>query len=208
MNSITVCDVEFDIHPGNIAASVSGGADSAIMLYMILANCPGPVAVYTCSSREKGWVSPTVAYSVMLRCIELTGRTDIEHHTYFVEQQTRETLFRPLAQFILTHNHPIMYTAVTAIPPREVTASWGISSGVDDRRDPAIIRPLYNGPRGEFYSPFFNIDKRKIRELYDHYGLLDGLYPITRSCESFTLRSGHCGRCWWCRERLWAFGKY
>ena len=62
-----------------------------------------------------------------------------------------------------------------------------------------------------FYEPFKNIDKKFIAHIYKEYGLIDTLYPLTRSCESTDPDNcddykGHCGNCWWCLERKWAFG--
>ena len=67
---------------------------------------------------------------------------------------------------------------------------------------------------GQF--PLINIDKQGVKELYEKFGLLDTLYPLTRSCESFTDDfSKHCGEykdeqdvCWFCKERYWGFGRY
>ena len=52
--------------------------------------------------------------------------------------------------------------------------------------------------------------------MYKEANLLDELYPITRSCEYDPTSNyfkniknpgiGHCGKCWWCEERKWAFG--
>jgi 7-cyano-7-deazaguanine synthase in queuosine biosynthesis len=57
--------------------------------------------------------------------------------------------------------------------------------------------------------PFRNIDKKGIAELYEKFGLLDTLFPITRSCELTTTDfSEHCGTCWFCEERKWGFGRY
>lgn len=55
--------------------------------------------------------------------------------------------------------------------------------------------------------PFFNMNKKDIAKMYEDEGLMDTLWPVTRSCESETMSEGHCGECWWCQERLWAFGK-
>ena len=53
-----------------------------------------------------------------------------------------------------------------------------------------------------------NIDKKGVAELYDYFGLMDTLFPLTRSCEDWTDDfSAHCGKCWFCLERLWGFGK-
>ena len=80
-----------------------------------------------------------------------------------------------------------------------------IENSEQDNRDPSIHRPIING---DWCFPFFNIDKIKIAEMYESLGLIDTLFPLTRSCElenpplNFL---GHCDNCWWCKERFWGF---
>jgi hypothetical protein len=60
----------------------------------------------------------------------------------------------------------------------------------------------------QIYTPVLNLDKKGIAEIYTHYNLMDTLFPHTRSCVLETTDfSKHCGSCWWCAERIWAFGK-
>ncbi len=57
------------------------------------------------------------------------------------------------------------------------------------------------------YTPFINFDKKVLADHYFQNNLMDWLFPLTRSCTSVTEDfSQHCGICWWCRERKWAFG--
>jgi len=62
--------------------------------------------------------------------------------------------------------------------------------------------------RARGYYPLLFVDKKCVRELYEHFGVLDSLFPITRSCEDITHDfSHHCGKCWWCGERQYGFGR-
>lgn len=60
-------------------------------------------------------------------------------------------------------------------------------------------------------SPFRLMDKKDIAAIYKEKDLVDSLYPYTRSCESLDEdlweSLEHCGKCWWCEERIWAFGR-
>jgi 7-cyano-7-deazaguanine synthase in queuosine biosynthesis len=201
MNTIKLNTVSVDIHPGNVGISVSGGADSAILLYMLMKYAPGTVHVYTCSSKEKNRVSPHIALDVIGKCIDLTGKQAVEHHTYFVEKQTYQSWLNG----IIDKPVDIMYTGVTALPPDDVLATFSTQNGLYSKRDPNQVRPLYHP--GNIYTPFFNLNKQQVCQVYKELGVLDDLYPLTRSCEDLTLTSGHCGQCWWCEERKWGFGK-
>jgi 7-cyano-7-deazaguanine synthase in queuosine biosynthesis len=208
MKTITVCDVPFDIYDGSVGCSVSGGCDSAILLYTLMLHCQGPITCYTCSSAQKNFAAPHHAYDVITRCVQLTGRLDTQHVVYYVTEQTKSTLITPLARAMAARQHTVMYLGSTALPPDSESQYFKLSSGLYDIRNPNVIRDTYAGATRQYYSPMFNQNKKKIRELYEHYGLLETLYPITRSCESLTLTRGHCGACWWCEERMWAFGRY
>lgn len=64
-----------------------------------------------------------------------------------------------------------------------------------------------------YYSflPLVNSDKREVKILYDYYNLTSTLYPMTWSCESdqqaATSDPKHCGACYFCLEREFAFGR-
>ena len=58
------------------------------------------------------------------------------------------------------------------------------------------------------YYPLLFVDKKCVAELYDYFGIMNTLFPITRSCEQETTDfSQHCGECWWCAEREYGFGQ-
>lgn len=206
MNTTTINfnNISLDIHPGPIGISVSGGADSAILLYILMKYSLDPIHVFSCSSKEKNRISPHVALDVIDKCIDLTKNSNVNHHIYFVDKQTLSSWMAGLILYVNNKLVEIMYTGVTSMPPQEVTESFGVSNGLEDKRSPKDIRPLYYP--NKIYTPFFNIDKRQICELYKELGVLDELYPVTRSCENLYFTSGHCGQCWWCKERLWGFG--
>lgn len=61
------------------------------------------------------------------------------------------------------------------------------------------------------YLPFAESDKRVVYSVYKYYNVVDELYPFTWSCEN-DMQSQytdpvHCGTCYFCLERLYAFGK-
>ena len=59
------------------------------------------------------------------------------------------------------------------------------------------------------FRPLINVDKKGVAEHYSRLGVLEDLFPLTRSCEEdnvYTFEE-HCGDCWFCRERKWGFGR-
>lgn len=207
MNNININGINIDLLPGPIGISHSGGADSAILLYILMKYHSEPIHVFTCASKEKFRVAPHVALNVISKCMDLTGRKDIYHHTHYVDRQDLANLFDYQNYLYNLNLVRHIYTGATALPPLEVCESFKNGVVLLNRRDPNVIRPLRAGKNNEYYTPFFNHNKHDIFMLYEKLGVLEDIFPITRSCESLELTSGHCGSCWWCEERAWAFGR-
>jgi 7-cyano-7-deazaguanine synthase in queuosine biosynthesis len=204
---ITINDVSIPLFDGKVGLSVSGGADSSLLLYILLSNKKETLEVFTLASDLKGRTSAKIAANVIDKCIELTGNNNVNHHVVYVDEQNNDKLFKLPLEMLSENKINMMYTAVTANPPKEIAdyLLTPIENSEQDNRDPSIHRPIING---DWCFPFFNIDKIKIAEMYESLGLIDTLFPLTRSCElenpplNFL---GHCANCWWCKERFWGF---
>lgn len=194
---------DITIHRGKLGIALSGGADSAIVLYALMAGGADEIHVYTCSSKEKNRRGPRYAMDVIDKCCDLTGYTNVFHHIYQTPKQTLPALIDPLSKFIIQHRLDHMYTGITALPPDDAPNDIAFRSSERGFRDPNEIKEVYNG---KWYRPLYNINKQEVANLYEEFGVMDSLFPVTRSCESLTLLDGHCGQCWWCEERLWGFG--
>ncbi len=189
------------IHDGPVGVSCSGGADSSLLLFILMKYSQDPIHIFTCASKLKNYTAAATTTKVIDECIKITGNNNIFHHIHYVDEQTLDNLFYQ-DQFV---NIQVLYTAITKNPPDEITNGFKNTSA-EIERHPGTIRPLYSLNK-KVYMPFANIDKKEISWMYKELQLLDNLFPLTRSCESFTLTKGHCGECWWCEEREWAFGK-
>jgi hypothetical protein len=59
--------------------------------------------------------------------------------------------------------------------------------------------------------PFANADKSAVKQMYDHYNMIEDLYSVTYSCEEVPTNKTqplvHCGHCFFCLERWWGFGR-
>jgi hypothetical protein len=161
--------------------------------------------IYTCASDARRRRSGFHALQVIDKCIELTGNNNVKHNIFFVRDQTEENLLSYLNERITLDNLSIMYTGITAAPPVSARELFKNKDFIIDERNPDEFKEPYNGVRKQFYSPFVNIDKKIIRSIYEKESVLYALFPLTRSCESPTQTIGHCGECWWCEERNWAF---
>ena len=81
----------------------------------------------------------------------------------------------------------------------------------DESRDVATAPVISNIGDTTLYLPFADSDKRVVYSVYNDYNVLDDLYPYTWSCENDMQAQHtdpeHCGTCYFCLERLYAFGK-
>jgi len=206
MRTVTIAGVEIQITDGPIGVSLSGGADSSLLLFILMSNHPGPIHVLTCASERKRYASAGVAHQVIKTIMSLTGNNNLMHHTWYVKSQNPDNLFATQDQYQQLGLFDVRYTAVTANPPAEIANFFDQPNTEQSARDPEVQRPTWY-PDLRICVPFTNIDKRVVRQMYQELDLMDRLFPITRSCESLTTDHGHCGRCWWCQERQWAFGR-
>lgn len=202
MKTVTIANTSIDIHNEGIGICFSGGADSSLLLYILMSNATCPIHIFTCTSEKKNYSNLSVTQSVIRQCITLTGNRNIFHHTHFVEEQTGNNFYL-FSHFKLIKT---LYTAITKNPPLEITNSWGEPNTEHEERNPDIQRDLYHR-NNTMYTPFHRINKSVIAEMYSELRLKDNLFPLTRSCENDSWTEGHCGTCWWCKERQWAFGK-
>ena len=195
-----------------VGVLVSGGADSALLLYTLLKKYKTRIHVFTITNKVKSLNNVKAALDVINKCIELTGNENLEHHIYYRNSQ-QDVDFHTIANLNI-HRGLIkkIFIGITANPPAEIENTFGISSGQEDKRDPTVLKPEIPD-HSNFILPWINVNKKVIASYYKSENLLDSLFPLTRSCEwipGTTEDPGynHCGHCWWCKERNWAFDRY
>lgn len=206
MKTITIAGVDVDIQDEDVGIYMSGGADSALLLYILMKNSTKKIHIFTCASRVKQFGSVKSSQNVVKKCLELTGNLNISHHLHFVESQNDHVLFAPYREFIDKGIVNLIYHGVTANPSNEELSTFSDGTNTPFFRNPEHTRLTYR-VGSNLYTPFTNFNKQKICEMYKELDLLDNLFPLTRSCESLDLSEGHCGHCWWCQEREWGFGR-
>lgn len=208
-----VDNVNFLIFNKPVGACVSGGADSALMLYFLLKYAENTVHVFSFASQQKKLINPKASIDVIAKCAELTNNYNFQQHIVYQEMQTRENLFLLPKQYMDLGITEYTYTGITKNPPKLVTDSFKNPDTENDVRSPSVIRDSFEG---KYYRPWTNIDKQQLAAIYKEYNLMETLFPLTRSCEYINQeiplhinpKQQHCENCWWCEERFWGFGKY
>ena len=202
-----------------LCINISGGADSAILLLMLINYCEkhipnAEIHVITSGNPIKGWYNAKWSTTVLDRVLQITGTTLIKsHYTFYSTDQIREEIDE--AERIAQKLHGITFTihGTTQNPPLGV--KFDTKNNRFEQRDPGHTTPLLveyaNGINR--WMPLIQVDKRMVAHLYKHFNMLEELFPYTRSCEQHanenmdtpTWMVTHCGECWWCKEREWAF---
>jgi len=215
-----------DIDKGNIGIKLSGGADSSIVYYAICEkyknNNDVNIIPVTLDTNLKFWYVHT-AKKVIAKVGELTGKYPIEHVTDKVTHSEENYVNgqERLRELVVDkYNTVEFFSGVTYNPDiakmkeyfRKNHTKLGLDynatmKGIQERdksRDPKTIKPT-----ATHYEPL--IDKIDCFETYKKYGVIDSLYPVTFSCENTYKQKlsklKHCGTCFFCLERYFAFGR-
>lgn len=220
MQTIKINELSIDIHDGPIGISLSGGADSSLLFYILMKYAQGPIYVFSCGNGNTNYHEPSSAIRVINYCIKQFNRTDVYFYSHWVQAKTISNMFAK--EVIKSCSLTILYSGFTRPPPEGAIVDFDTAGsiavgGVDhkqtlptywtnDTND--VTRKIFGvdaGGEKTKYTPFINFNKQILAQAYSYLGIQE-LYSITRSCESLTLTTGHCGKCWWCKERIWGFG--
>lgn len=206
MTEINLLNLNIKIPDSKIGLSISGGADSAILCYILMKYSTNHLHFFTTASLNKSNITVKHSSAVIERCIKLTNRSNVSHHIEYVQSMERENFFKSLVDKVNAGIVDVIYTGTTNIPNSIELQNFSkkLSPDIINRRNPAIVKSPYSHDN-KIYHPFINIDKKTIKELYAHFNLLEDLFLLTRSCESMSIFDRHCNECWWCEERQWAF---
>jgi len=210
-------DIEINLpqHVKRVGLKISGGADSAIVGYMlskyVIAERPDikiiPITVQQVGKNYQLIYAKKIIefYKNEFGDIFLEHYTDISltNETYVT---TQEKLMKHLYKENIIDFH---FIGLTANPPPSGIPESIYSSGQTappnrDRTEKSKL--VYTNSR---CAPLINIDKKGVAELYQKLNVIDTLFPLTRSCEKLTndfLK--HCELCWQCAERFYGFGRY
>lgn len=172
------------LKPGDVAISASGGADSALLLFLLLSNNVIPTVVFMNNANSQ--------YEALVNIISWMNRRFNVDLKLLRWDRTLDTGNHLSPEIILISNKfKYLYTGVT----KNADVDFG----------PAAVRP--NRPkaskvwRNRMHMPFIALDKRVVVWLYKELGIID-LFDITYSCAT-NLKSP-CGICYNCKEREWA----
>lgn len=209
-----------------IGISISGGADSALLAFLICSNFPGEIHFnYQIRMwKTRPW-QEYVADQVM-GWFKYRFKNDFSIHKNLIPPELEEgvsvliqdeygkmkpgnrIILRSFNEYIANRfNLDALYGAVNKNPDID------IKGHLEDRNDPSLL-PYFIHDGIVICHPFVHTTKDWIIKKYYEHDILD-LLELTRSCEGefeginfSTYQQGQyvpiCGKCFWCKEREWA----
>lgn len=188
-----------DIKPGPVGLFLSGGADSAVLLYL-LAEAEKDLVILTIdrdgrrhqlphAKKVIAWIQKRFPKVNILQhfIVDIPSGTDNSEI-----QNIKENTIKKLQE---EYNFDTWTNAMTLNP--KITLTNNHERDVPRDKD----FPKWNGNK---LRPFHNIDKLSIMHLYHKLDIID-LFDCTISCE---VSDPPCNDCWWCQERTWAIEEY
>lgn len=207
-------NVTIDPPSSRVGVKLSGGADSSIIAYML--------ALYKKQYRDIDLIAITAVNAAKpwqdffaRRVVDFIERdlgvkfadhvipdqrADPNAYTQFQEEMMKSLY---AAGTVDCH-----YNGINLNPPVNLD-TLGKFTYAKERDPDGTVKQTVN-KKGNKFAPLANIDKRGVAEIYRQYGLMDSLFPLTRSCENafVAYTDPHCAsECWWCLERQWGFGR-
>ena len=207
-----------------IAISFSSGADSSLIFYLLCKVLNDPESGHHGKSilpihfKEASFLNSDLKVASVINFMK-SNFPDVNILDTYVSNYSREE--------ISTNDHhnnvcdtlfddgtiDLLLSGNTMYAPFDIRSSWNINGPDPALSDPnrdEVLDVVWDGRYN--YFPFRNKDKRFIAEQYAIYELTDTLFPLTYSCvnvdASITLDgTRHCGSCYWCSERQWAFSR-
>jgi len=200
---------------------VSGGVDSSLLCYLLAKkikteNIPFKLQTVTIPKRPTDTHHLSVIDFIKkdlncndIFCDPIIYNTDHDNYTQSFQQVNEEN--------VINGKYKYIYSGINQTPDYEsYNDIWTAYEELENLRSSdankllAISGVILHEDKfvefGEI-RPFFNLNKKHIASLYKEHNLLDTLFPLTVSCNTIEYTNGHCGECWFCKERFWGFGK-
>jgi 7-cyano-7-deazaguanine synthase in queuosine biosynthesis len=202
-SKFTVNLVDVNLYEGKKAVMLSGGTDSALLAFMLLKNTDEEIHFITFVTEKRKALEKSITDGILDFIKTKLPEAKFTHEYIDLGHMNNDDAWPILKSKMEAGEFDTLYRGTSAIPQDFLNRP----DKPTDNRPPLVERTeemIHEGYR--LYSPFINIHKRKIAELYEAVGALE-LIPLTRSCSAkFGLDEDPCMVCYHCKVREWAFG--
>ena len=240
--------------PDRIAIGVSGGLDSASILFLLCKHFPNikkfiytgkdvvtpfdseaaidvvswcknnfpdhnilshDVIVYDDRDPEvlkeiRGWVEEDSSWYDKYAWIDFPGNPE-KSMNHFLGKIAKPYLTYEAITKVMEDNLCTKYiAAMTQNPPNKVMEQMNFAHLAETKRNEDREDVKIFGNR--FYHPLARVNKLFVQGVFEQENLMDSYYHLTGSCTGTANETNFfmepCKECFWCNEKMWAFGKY
>jgi 7-cyano-7-deazaguanine synthase in queuosine biosynthesis len=230
--------------PEKVTISLSGGADSASLLYLVAKHFPQvEVIPVTCRDLNApkdadaavqivAWIKnhfpnsnihDTQIFDFNDRTEDFVSFADVDktikkypQFTGMRRRQVSKIIQVDRINWNLMKQHPgaVRLDGMTRNPPTKEMKSNNFYDKAERRRDQELpevqeFRTYQQDKWLNIYQAYINVDKKFVAGVYKENGLIETLFPMTRSCVGTARQTDNftreCRQCFWCHERKWAF---
>lgn len=208
-NNTTINFFDFE-HPEQILMTLSGGLDSASLMYLICKHLP-QVEVIPFTARDvkatKDAESANDIVSWMQQKFSSVKIHDLSVYDFDQEDRSlvteseidqaikdnskwrgleKDSISKTLQLNSICKKIKNLYPdavrcdAMTANPPAEIMQTMGFYNIAERRRDSSQLKNQL--PNKRLYKPYVNVDKKFVADVYVQNNLMHDLFPLTRSC--------------------------
>lgn len=213
-------DIPFDPSWKNIAVSLSGGADSALLTYQ-LCTLVKDTTIHIISNIRMWKTRPWQKYNsldVFNYFVKKFPNIKFVRHENFIPPEFEglqlgaktgnQITTRSHAEYICIKEGVSAFYAGDTLNPADVTGG-----PVDRNIGSSTMQHIRDHLGGFACQPYSTVHKDYVVSQYETHNIWD-LFDITRSCEGEfegidykTYKPGQvvpiCGKCFWCKERQW-----
>lgn len=199
-----------EIYNGIKGVGVSGGIDSAELLFKLMSTLPADehLFIYTWWKADQTW-NKICAEKVVQFVSEKTGFTNFTHRLIDVGNTIDDRLLiweNGLGDQVIADGIQYYYKGTTSALNSESGITYP-GNATDRSRDPSVTHEEIDIAFGiNFYHPFINLNKLDVKKMMEEDNMLD-VISLTRSCVTPIDGADYkCGECYWCQERAYCFG--
>lgn len=241
-NGKTLSFFEFDTSQHhNVLVALSGGTDSALMLWLLCQIMPEKrIVCHTGTDISKDPFVGEYASEIFDWMKEQYPKVNLIHEKYDfdssllehiqqarkeIEEAEDKSIFptvwghakavssrKPKSIIRKKYDITLSMHGISKNPPIEVQEEMGFVHVAEPRRNQEYDEIDYKSNGKMHCKPFVNVDKKFIAALYEQFGLMKTLFPLTMSCigngPATDWFQKPCKKCFWCYEKKWAFGCY
>jgi hypothetical protein len=238
LHNIDGVNIPFDNSWNGIAISLSGGADSALLAFL-LCNIVKNQTVHIISHTRMWKTRPWQGNDSLKVFVWLTSRfpnIKFERHTNFIAPDVEYGNMGPIikdeygkmvsgdnaqqrayAEYVCYYNNIDAYYNAVTRNPRGIDLGGMIERDIEPTEDNRHLEIMQHQGKWALH-PFRFVDKSWIVKQYKDNNITD-LFDITRSCEGEFEGINYetytpdnfiptCGKCFWCKEREWAIAQH